>query len=417
MIKINTEKKIEHFYAIIILLPLAIIIGPFFSDFIISLVALIFLINRTNVIIKYINKYLLLKIIFLFCFLNIINSLFSENILISLKSSVFYLRFPLFIIATVFFFRNNIKFLEYFFYGLLLSISIVSVDAIIQFFLGFNLLGFEMDSKNRISGLFYDEYILGSYLARITPIMLSLYFFFKNKLKTKLTIIALIISFIAIILSGERTSFLIISIFYLTALFLVIDISLKKKFIALILILITSTLIFSNFSSLKERYIDLTVKQIISSIKEVNYDQDPPRDDTSHLSQHVKHLKVSFQMFKEKPWFGYGNKMFAHVCFNKFFVDDGRCSTHPHNFAMQILVENGVIGISFYFLILFIFFKNFIFEINIKQKHNSLILLLILISFAPFLPSGNFYNNQMSIFLYIPVAIYLSYKEFNKNKV
>ena len=186
MIKINTEKKIEHFYAIIILLPLAIIIGPFFSDFIISLVALIFLINQTNVIIKYINKYLLLKIIFLFCFLNIINSLFSENILISLKSSVFYLRFPLFIIATVFFFRNNIKFLEYFFYGLLLSISIVSVDAIIQFFLGFNLLGFEMDSKNRISGLFYDEYILGSYLARITPIMLSLYFFFKNKLKTNI---------------------------------------------------------------------------------------------------------------------------------------------------------------------------------------------------------------------------------------
>lgn len=417
MININIEKKIEYFYFTTILLPLAIVAGPFFSDLIISLVALIFLTNQTKLLKSYIHKYLLLKIIFLFCFLNIINSFFSENILISLKSSLLYLRFPLFVIASVYFFKNNIKFLEYFFYGLLLSILIVSIDAIIQFCIGVNLLGFEMDSKNRISGLFYDEYILGSYLARITPIMLSLYFFFKNKFDSKLMIITSVISFIAIIISGERTSFLIISIFYLILLFLIMNISLKKKFFIFSFILIASTIIFTSSPSLKERYIDLTFKQIISSINEINFNQDKPSEGTTHLSQHVKHLKVSVQMFKEKPLLGYGNKMFAQICFNKFFIDDGRCSTHPHNFGMQILVENGLIGLSFYFVILFILFKNFIYEINFKQKHNSLILLLILISFAPFLPSGNFYNNQMSIFLYIPLAIYFSYKEFDNNKV
>ena len=62
---------------------------------------------------------------------------------------------------------------------------------------------------------------------------------------------------------------------------------------------------------------------------------------------------MSYQIFKEKPFFGHGNKMFAQICFERYFVPDGRCSTHPHNFLAQILVENGIVGGVIYLALFF----------------------------------------------------------------
>ena len=36
-------------------------------------------------------------------------------------------------------------------------------------------------------------------------------------------------------------------------------------------------------------------------------------------------------------------KCLVKFALKKYFVDDGRCSTHPHNFLAQVLVENGII--------------------------------------------------------------------------
>ena len=81
---------------IIILMPALLISGPFLSDLGLSLVAILFLINSIkNNLKKYYNNYYF-KFFFIFCLILILSSLLSDNILISLKNSLFYFRFGIF---------------------------------------------------------------------------------------------------------------------------------------------------------------------------------------------------------------------------------------------------------------------------------------------------------------------------------
>ena len=69
------------------------------------------------------------------------------------------------------------------------------------------------------------------------------------------------------------------------------------------------------------------------------------------------HYNIALNMFKEKPLFGHGPKMFRFYCskdenITKELLDVNACSTHPHNFYAQFLAETGLVGTS---AILFIF--------------------------------------------------------------
>ena len=200
------QKKIDYISFLILLLPVAIVVGPLISDLIVTILALFVLASNYKKVIEYFNQYIILKIILIFYLLNSLNSLFAESIYVSAKSAFLYIRFPLFVIASVIFLKKYPKLIVYLYYSILITIAVVSIDAIFQFFNGKNILGFVADSRNRISGLFLDEFILGSYLARISPIIISIYFFIKKDFNLKSLVAVMIISFLAIIVSGERTS-------------------------------------------------------------------------------------------------------------------------------------------------------------------------------------------------------------------
>ena len=96
-----------------------------------------------------------------------------------------------------------------------------------SFFTDKIFFGFVSNSKNRISGLFHDEYILGSYLVRFTPILISL--FFNNRERNTLPLVLLsILSFFTILISGERTALGIAVIFYLLFFIFILNASYKK---------------------------------------------------------------------------------------------------------------------------------------------------------------------------------------------
>lgn len=97
-------KKFEYIYLSVLLLPLAIVSGPFVSDLIVSLIAIYFLSTKHEQFKIFFKKYFFFKVLFIFCITNIIVSLFSENVLVSFKNSLTYLRFPIFLIALSFFF-------------------------------------------------------------------------------------------------------------------------------------------------------------------------------------------------------------------------------------------------------------------------------------------------------------------------
>tara|TARA_B100001248_G_scaffold229890_1_gene189525 strand:+ start:323 stop:829 length:507 start_codon:yes stop_codon:yes gene_type:complete len=133
---------------------------------------------------------------------------------------------------------------------------------------------------------------------------------------------------------------------------------------------------------------------------------------------HEGHIKLALKLFSENKIFGIGPKGFRHYCRQvNYDPDYGICSTHPHNTIIQIISELGLVGLIFYFFALtFILFhllnlvrKNF-FNDDCLAFYS--ITLGLLVNLFPFIPSGNFFNNWISIVLYYNFGIYLfSYKK------
>ena len=105
---------------IIYLLPLALISGPLFSDLFVSILGIfsIYIILRFKEFHYLTNKFVI--IIFCWWLYLILLSLSSENIYLSLESSLFYFRFIFFVIAIWFVLKNNKNFLKYFYYSFFL---------------------------------------------------------------------------------------------------------------------------------------------------------------------------------------------------------------------------------------------------------------------------------------------------------
>ena len=92
---------------LLILLPGFLITGPFLSDLSISIIALFFLIHcilKKNF--KYFNNFLF-RILFIFYLWILICSVFSENVVFSLFTSIFYIRFLIFSVAVFFFLESD----------------------------------------------------------------------------------------------------------------------------------------------------------------------------------------------------------------------------------------------------------------------------------------------------------------------
>ena len=104
---------------------------------------------------------------------------------------------------------------------------------------------------------------------------------------------------------------------------------------------------------------------------------------------------------------------------------DNGCNTHPHNFLIQILSEIGILGFLFYiFAGMYLFFGFLNYQFNLKIFNNlynfktdikiCLIFASYLVVFFPIFPSGNFFNNWISMILYFPVGFLLNFIENNK---
>ena len=215
-------------------------------------------------------------------------------------------------------------------------------------------------------------------------------------------------------ISGERTS---IALFIITLLiFLFSSNNLRKIYFYLILsVIIISTIVINFDERIKIRLVDQTVNQMFGS----------KTDKIVIFSKiYEGHYKIALNMFLEKPLVGHGTKIFRHYCSKpENFVSGNACTTHPHNILMQFLAETGLIGTIFYILVIYFLIKyllnNFYFlYFRRKQILNDKLLCLTtfyMINFFPFLPSGNFFNNWISIIYFFPAGLYLLELKNSKN--
>ena len=129
-------------------------------------------------------------------------------------------------------------------------------------------------------------------------------------------------------------------------------------------------------------------------------------------------------MFVDKPLFGHGPKMFRIECSNKKYQHDQfSCSTHPHNFYIQLLAETGVFGFMFLAIFYMWVFKLYLSEIYKLFKTNHLdstkyyLLSSLLIIFLPISPSGNFFNNWVASNYAFSIGIFYFFANLNIKKI
>lgn len=387
-------------------MPIYLVTGPAIPDSILSLTALIiFILIIKNSDYFYFNSFIF-KIFILIIFSFLISSFLSDDIIFSFESSLFYFRFIFFSIA-IFYLSIKTNFLKYLLYAFFLSLLIVVFDGYWEYvFDNSFFLGTKTHDPARLSGLFRDEMIIGSYLARSLPIVFGLYFFIYNTNK-KINLIFYIFSiliYVLIFLSGERTAFILSTMFFI--IFYLKYLNLQKKIIfAFFLMFSTLAMLFSN-STIKDRMIHTTIDTIKISLN--NESQILP-------GVYDNMLKTSYNMFLDNPTFGIGPKMYRVKCsFDDYGFNTESCFTHPHNHYFQLLAETGLVGTSlvliFYIYICSILINYFRKNLDNYSRYDHISFFMItsvFINFWPLITSTSFFNNWINVFYFLPLGIYL----------
>ena len=482
------QKNLKFFFSILVFIFIfSLPSGPFIPNLIVSLSALFSLIIFKKQLTREIFKFNIFFYLISFYFFFFLSSIFSEFFAVSLKSSLPYLRFIIFIFAASHVIHKY-ELHNYIFYVFFSLYLILFFDSLLQASTGYNLLNMKLTS-DRVSSFFDDEYILGSFISKSYGILLLCLFSSKIEYKNILYIFVSLISLILIILSNERSALLIFVIIFLLSIVLIPN---KIKFY-LILIMITFTcLIFYLNKSTYDRIIYLTYNQLTEN-------------NTLNIFsfRHQLHYITAIEIFKENKIKGAGIKSFRYLCgrdvfskkphqkieekrkifakhdgivrkyeiedndYDKYYAIDNNilpkdiqreylknngtvrgfkkevqvqylnkyhyfslkkslgelvykgdhiwtwyefkngCNTHPHNFYIQFLSELGLFGFLFLILTyLFIMIKVFNFFKKDSQisVNNYLILSIYLAILFPFVPSGNFFNNYLSIQIFLPLC-------------
>tara|TARA_Y200000002_G_scaffold350253_1_gene327472 strand:+ start:79 stop:1335 length:1257 start_codon:yes stop_codon:yes gene_type:complete len=384
-----------------------LVTGPFLPDLIVSSLSIWFIYYSINRKIFWIYKNIYFYFFIFFCFVIILSSLLSEDIIFSLKSSLFYFRIGVFALLISYLISQNKKILDYFYYSLLITFTAIVLDGYYQYFNGYNIIGMPIKDF-RVSSFFGDELVMGSYLSRLFPLLFALFVVKKSKSKFEIFGISLLFVFVDVLIfiSGERTAFALLN---LSTVFIIIFIS-KYKLLRLCVFVISISIIslFTlNDNNLYGRYVESPLQSMgITSIDEKKY---------FFTQAHDSMIRTSWNMFLDKPILGHGPKFFRIKCSDPKFAEGIKpCDNHPHNFYLQLLAETGSVGFSF-LAGLFIYFayvmvrhlKQYLFNQRVLLNDYQICLYAgLLITIWPLTTNGNIFTNYLMLFYSLQMGFF-----------
>lgn len=429
----STSFKINNNYPtyLFILIPFSLVFSIFITEIILIFLTIIFLKKNNTSLKSLFWNDSIVKLILLFYFITIISSLYNYNNLEIFLKNIAYIRFLFYALSISWVLKEYNISKKYFLYSLISIYFLLFIGSIYEFILKktcvltgngveANFYGdFFFCSKNlfignlirfdRISSFFGDEMIVGSFISRLFPLIIYLiYHNFRNEnYKNYVFFFITFISTIAVILSGER-----VSLFYLFLFFLIIliffNFKFKKLLLSFFLILTLSTIFL--FPIVKNRIINQTFSQIFFEDKKITF----------FSIQHESHAIAAIEIFKDNPILGIGPKNFRFECKKKDYnISQYSCSSHPHNFYIQLLSETGFFGIVipliFLFSILKFYIKTFFKKISNKLHDIDVMKICFygsfLLTLFPLIPTGNIFNNWLSIIFYLPLGFFISEKK------
>ena len=433
MILKNKLEKYFFGYGLAIF-PFLLMIGPLISEiflFLTIIFASYSIYKEKNL--KYIKNKFFIFFLLLYSVV-LISTLLNFYSFDNSKSGIFYFRIPLFAISA-WYILDKFKIFNKKIFGLYVIIfCLIILDALFQYLTGKNIIGYEI-LRGRISSFFGEELILGGYIVRLIPIFLIYLVMndFVNEKKINFYYLILIsLSCFIVYLSGERTSFFLLILFFFSIFF--INKYLRKFVIWTMSLLVLFALIIPHLRTAEQfnpanRMFTKSFNQIIGAGEEQYEEHKKKIFNKIYIFSHDHHghYMLSYQIFKDHPLIGTGVKGFRYLCRNKIYIlekDDG-CSTHPHNTYAQILVSTGLIGL-FLLIFAFIFIIKEIF--NCKREINKMdyfdkymvskgiVVSAIFINLWPLIPSGNFFNNWLSMIYFLPIGYYFYFYSINENQ-
>ena len=413
-----------HFnrYLLILLsiLPLSFLIGPSISLINILVfdifIILFFFIKKDW---SWTNK-IIIKIFLLLYLYLIFNSFISIDPMMSFLRNFGFIRLIIFFVGINYFFYKY-KYPNKIFTFWSFIILLIVIDIFIEIIFGSNILGYG-SNEARVASFFDDELIVGGFVLSFFFITVGFYLNKHNHFDnfTKVIILFfLILFFMSIILTGERSN----SIKAIMGLVIIIYSYFRfnfKSFSIIVIIFFTIMIIINNNNYIKNRF----VTSIIHSGKTFSssFHHGSPHDNPSG-NPYAKLYRSGYDVFKNYPYFGVGNKNYqVESCTNKFYqrgihimINDYVCMTHPHQIYFELLAEHGILG-TFFILVVFSFLLIRGFKVNIEEKNFIGIgcFCYLFTMFTPLIPSGSFFSDYNISLFFINLSImYASSKKLN----
>jgi O-antigen ligase len=422
ILKIKIFKNIDYqklLLFIFFLTPTIIFFSKFISDLFISLIALssiYFIIN-----LKRYKDLKLISFFLIFILYVCINSVIQEQDVKLFFKSFFLVRFPLFILFPflINFKINDLNFNYKFLF--LFPLFIFLFNFYFQVFFNQDIFGNNLSNNyERVTSFFNDEYIAGSYLFFIFAIIILV----TDKIKTPILFL-LVLIYLAIFFSGDRTPFISINLF-LTVICLanIKKIIFSQKFIIMIFFMpiIFFLLIFMHSKQLISiAAFDKYKGTYINIIKDIEQNETNRNLGLKRWPYYGLYSK-SFVIFKNNIFFGTTYKTFRTECGKTEYDEDYKnltdgleyngCSTHPHNIYLEILSEQGLIG---FILLCFLIYNLFRLSSNIISYNLLNYKIFLIVYFFPFKPFGSFYTNFGLIMLSSTIAYFIIFNKKNLN--
>lgn len=308
---ILVDRAIEYLlYVMIFLMPIAkasiaIIFGFIFLFFIIKK----FL--RPEFKFLFNLPHLFLLLFFLFSAISLINS--GELIYKSLAAlfGKWFMRIIIFVIIedTL----NTPKRLKRAVLVLILISSLVSIDAIFQYFMGKDFLRARLPVGGSPTAAFENQNSLGAYLAPIL-ILIGVLSFSKNIISKHKTLLVVLSSLICMVLflTFSRSAWL--TVLFGVSLFLLLSLGLKKALLAFLI----SVVIFISVPQISNRFVRGNYKDRFAL------------------------METSFAMIKDKPFLGLGLGTYMDH-FEDYATIKG--VYYAHNSYLQVWAESGIISL------------------------------------------------------------------------
>ena len=408
------------------ILPLSFIAGNLIINLNITLIIIVSLIFWGREFFK-INFLLIDKLIIFLFFFSTLTSLINFNNFLSsdpylakenLIKSFTFIRYLFFYFSIRLIIEKDYFDIKTFFISSGICVIFVSLDLILQFYSGKDIFGFPK-AHHKLSGPFGDELIAGSYLQRFCLFLFFLIPFYKNLFSKRNLILILLLLFIliffSVVIAGNRMSVILLMMLFV---FLFLNEKQLRKFVIILvpLILILFFTLYKFYPNIKEmtdHFLTLSL-EIIFSLDEI---YNNPNLDFSNM--YLKEFHLGYMTWKENIIIGGGINSFYLNCKINYDI----CTSHPHNYYLEILSELGIIGICVISIIfvklLHIYFKiksNF----NLSYENNVItaFVLLLFVEMFPLKTTGSFFTtgNASYIFLLIATIVGLSNKFINYKK-